>query len=132
MVQDSQALYSSQGEKDWQKTVNKLQGNFAVAVLGMNFGVIFKQQVSLETSLTEIDSQFVRKSGPSLGPISVINPMALLKQLSFTKTGEGSTILPIEWTKITDNKLYQAMTKQCFNVCDGKGSERVMNEMLRL
>lgn len=107
-IQDPALLYSSQGDKETGQLINKLQGNFAVALLGYNPGVIFKQQVSLETAATAINRKYIRKSGATLGGLNFINPIDLLKQLSFSG---DKTMMPVEWTKIQGNDLYNELMK---------------------
>jgi hypothetical protein len=107
-VQDNSLLYSTQGDKKAGALVNKIQGNFAVALLAYNPGVIMKQQVSLETAKSAINGKYIRKAGASLGPISFINPLDLFKRL--TLSGD-QTMLPVEWKQITDNPIYQKLIK---------------------
>lgn len=110
-IQDSSLLYSGQGGSELGQWMNKLQGNFAVALLAYNPGVIFKQQISLETAATMIHRKYIRMSGASLGGLNFINPMKLLKRLSYTGISEGETALPIEWKQITDDPLYKILIK---------------------
>jgi len=110
-VQDSSLLYSGQGDKELGGFYSKLQGNFAVALLAYNPGVIFKQQVSLETAATAINRKYIRKSGSSLGGLNFINPAKLLQRLSYTGVSGGETSLPVEWKQITSDPLYQELIK---------------------
>jgi hypothetical protein len=107
-IQDNSLMYSTQGDKKAGSLVNKVQGNFAVALLAYNPGVIFKQQVSLETAKSAIDGKYISKSGASLGPLSFINPLDLFKRL--TLSGD-QTMLPVEWKQITDNPTYKKLMK---------------------
>jgi len=106
-IQDSGTLFSTQGDQKASKLINKVQGNFAVALLAKNLGVVFKQQVSLITAQEEINNKYIRQAGASLGPVSFINPFKLLKQL-----GKGDeTMMPLEWQQLTDNADYQELIK---------------------
>jgi hypothetical protein len=107
-IQDSGTLNSSHGENVISKGINKLQGNFAVALLAKNLGVVLKQQVSLETATNEIDRKYIRKSGSSLGPVSFVNPFKLLKAL--TLKGD-ETMMPVEWTQAEKSEEYDTLMK---------------------
>jgi len=110
-VQDSSTLMSTQGEVDTKKFINKLQGNFTVAILAKNLGVVMKQQVSLETATNVINRKYIRKSGGSLGPVSFVNPAKLMKALVWNGVKGGETWVPIEWRQIEDNADYQTLSK---------------------
>jgi hypothetical protein len=107
-IQDNSLLYSTQGDKDAGKLMSKLQGNFSVALLAYNPGVIFKQQLSLITARASINEKYIRKSGANLGIVSLINPVDLFKRLTLKGS---STMLPVEWKQITDNRIYQILMK---------------------
>ena len=108
-IQDSGLLFSTQGETKTSQMINKLQGNFAVALLAKNLGVVFKQQISLETAATEINRKYIRKSGASLGGLNFINPIDLVKRLSVTGISGGKTMMPVEWTQITESENFQEL-----------------------
>jgi hypothetical protein len=107
-IQDSGSLYSSHAENDISKAINKMQGNFAVALLAKNLGVVLKQQASLETATNEIARKYIRKSGSSLGPVSFVNPFKLLKALTFSG---DETMMPIEWTQAEKSEEYNTLIK---------------------
>lgn len=108
-VQDAGLLYSTQGEQEVSKIMNKVASNFGVALLAKNLSVVFKQQVSLETAALEINRKYIRKSGASLGVINFVNPIDLLRRLSFKGT---ETKMPIEWTQITNNENYKELVSK--------------------
>src|SRR5690606_28293750 len=103
-IQDPSLLYSTQGEDKTSKLLSKVQGNFTVATLAMNVGVIFKQQLSLTTAELEINSKFLRQAGTSMGPFNIINPIDVFKQLSLKGK---ETMIPIEWKNTIDDKDLQ-------------------------
>jgi len=105
-IQDPSLLYSTQGEDKTSRLMSKVQGNFTVATLAMNVGVIFKQQLSLTTAEMEINSKFLRQAGTSLGPFNIINPIDLFRQLSLTGK---ETMLPVEWKNQINDKDYQEL-----------------------
>ena len=109
MLQDSGLMFSSQGQQGFQKYINKLQGNFAVAHLSKNLGVVLKQMVSLETASAIVPREFIKKSGLSLGWINLVNPYKLLKNLSYTGIEGGDTKMPIEWDKTMKDPDYQEL-----------------------
>lgn len=110
-VQDSGALYSTQGETAFSKRMNKLTGNFAVALLAKNLGVVMKQQVSLVTAQEVINNKYLRQAGESLGPFNFVNPFKLLKALSWTGIKDGETMMPLEWKQFKDSPIYQELIK---------------------
>lgn len=131
-IQDSGTLFSTQGEQEATKMINKVQGNFAVALLAKNLGVVFKQQVSLITAQEEINKKYITKAGASLGPISFINPFKLLKQL-----GKGDeTMMPIEWQQLTEDSDYKQLIKHPLfrerfeGVVSRESGEAVMGQMI--
>jgi hypothetical protein len=107
-IQDNSLLYSTQGDTKTGKMINKIQGNFAVALLAYNPGVIFKQSVSLITAESVIDGKYIRRSGANIGIVSLINPVDLFKRLTLSG---NSTMLPVEWKQIEDNEIYQTLMK---------------------
>ena len=107
-IQDNGLLFSTQSGDKSNKLINKINGNFAIALLGYNPGVTMIQQVSLETAASEINRKYIRKSGASLGGLNFINPIDLLKRLTFKG---DKTKLPIEWKQITDNETYKTLMK---------------------
>ncbi len=110
-IQDPGLLFSTQGEKELTSRFNKVANNFTVAMLAKNLGVVFKQQVSLATAKTVIDSKFINASGPSALGISFINPMDLMKRLSMTGFKGGETMMPIEWEQMTNHPDFQVLMK---------------------
>ena len=106
MIQDGSLLFTTQGQQGWARTYNKLLGNFAVSHLAKNVGVVFKQQISLETAKNVIDGQFIRKSGFSMLGLPIITPWQLIKQLKWTGFKGGETWMPIEWQPITNDADY--------------------------
>jgi hypothetical protein len=60
-IQDSNILYSNQGEKAWEQYLNKLLGNFSVAALGWNVPVMFKQPVSYMNASNRISPKYLGK-----------------------------------------------------------------------
>lgn len=110
-VQDSSTLMSSQGEADLRGAINKLQGNFTVAILAKNLGVVMKQQVSLETATNIINRKHIRKSGGSLGPVSFVNPAKLMKALVWNGVKGGETWVPVEWRQLTDSADFKTLMK---------------------
>jgi hypothetical protein len=110
-IQDPGLLFSTQGEKERTSRFNKVANNFTVAMLGKNLGVVFKQQVSLATAKTVIDSKFINASGPSALGMSYINPIDLMKRLSMTGFKGGETMMPIEWEQITNHPDFEIMIK---------------------
>ena len=117
-IQDGEALYSTQGEQDFSRWLNKIQGNFSVAVLGMNLGVVFKQQVSLVTAAGVIDNKFISKSGPGIFGINVINPFKLFKQLELSGYKDGETILPVEWKPMIEHPDYDELMKYAPDIAE--------------
>lgn len=110
-IQDSGTLYSTHAETEFSSWINKMQGNFSVALLAKNLGVVLKQQVSLETATNSIDRKYIRKAGESLGPINFINPFKLLKALEFTGVKGGETWMPVEWRQVEKNADFQELIK---------------------
>jgi len=108
-IQDSGLLFSTQEETNSAKGLNKIQGNFTVAMLAKNLGVVLKQQVSLETGVNSINRKYIRQSGASLGGLNFINPLDLIKRLSITGIGKGETKMPVEWTQITNDDDYKEL-----------------------
>ena len=106
MIQDGSLLFTSQGQQGINKIFNKLLGNFGVAHLAKNFGVVLKQQASLETATAVIPRQFINASGGSIAGVSFINPYKLLKQLSISSPTKGETWMPVEWEKIKNDPDY--------------------------
>jgi len=108
-IQDPSALFSTQGEQETNAWLNKISSNFTIAMLAKNLGVVFKQQISLETAQTMINRTYLRQSGPSVLGMSAINPIKLLKQLSITGFNKGETWMPVEWTQLTENPLFKEL-----------------------
>jgi len=134
-IQDSGLLFATQGETKTSQMINKLQGNFAVALLAKNLGVVFKQQISLETAATEINRKYIRKTGASLGGLNFINPIDLVKRLSVTGIKGGKTMMPIEWTQITENEGFKELIKNPLfrdrlqGMISRESGEAIMGEM---
>lgn len=103
------SMFMSRGEEKFNKFFNKIQGNFAVAALAKNLGVVMKQQVSLQTAAMYIDNKYLAQSGESIGPLAFVNPMKLFKLLNVTGFKEGDTWMPIEWGNLKDSPLLREM-----------------------
>lgn len=105
LMNDSGSLYSTQGDSKISKTISKLQGNFAVAVLSKNLGVVMKQGVSLEAAAFEINRKYFKKAGVGLGFANFANPFRLFKQLKVNGM-EGETKMPVEWDSVIKDPDY--------------------------
>ena len=110
-LEDPTLLYSGQGEKEFVKTINKLQSNFAVAVLGMNVPVMLKQSVSYITAMEAIDSKHLIKAGYGTKFLPLINPRQILEAIAVTGVSKGQTKLPIEWDLDTNKGVFALMKK---------------------
>jgi hypothetical protein len=110
-LEDPTQLYSGQGEKDWEKTVNKITNTFGVSVLGMNVPVMLKQSVSYITAMEAIDSKYLTKAGGGTKFLPVINPKQILEAIEWTGTEGGVTKLPIEWNLDTNKGVFALMKK---------------------
>ena len=103
------SMFMSRGEQKANKFFNKIQGNYAVAALAKNLGVVMKQQVSLQTASMYIDNKYLAQSGESIGPLAFISPIKLFKLLNITGFKGGDTKLPIEWGNLRDSPLLREM-----------------------
>jgi len=108
-LEDPTQLYSGQGEKQFQKAINKITNNFGVSVLGMNIPVMLKQSVSYITAMEEIESKYLVKAGYGTKFLPVINPKQILEAIQYTGVGKGETKLPIEWNLDTNKGIFKTM-----------------------
>jgi len=107
-IEDPKNLYSSMGEKDMDKLINKISSNFAVSVLAMNLPIIFKQPVGYFIMKGFIDPKYLKKAGFGLGPVvGGVTPSQFMKSLKFTGVKGGETLLPVEWKTNTENQEYK-------------------------
>jgi hypothetical protein len=104
-------LYASQGEKEFNRFMNKINSNFSVAVLSLNIPVMMKQPVSYLAAKEEIDVRYLRQAGWGAGFVAGINPSQIWKSLKVTGVKGGETMLPVEWEIDTSSDLYQRIVK---------------------
>jgi hypothetical protein len=110
-IQDNSTLFSGQGEKDLNKMINKVTGNFAVSVLAMNIATMLKQPVGYLALKTQINTKYLKQAGWGIGGIVGIKPGQIMRSIKYTGIKGGETLMPVEWNMDKSDPVYNELKK---------------------